>query len=160
MACYIFCQLVNSRVSFYLYKAKINSRNSAPALVIRLSNSSSNSFGDRILARVWLSSFKDSGKEKQQFLQEAKRKQNIENKRKQVNLQVVIQISQRVGIENMFQQEITMNGRAKGIRSISQILDYNFTLKLIAMYYLCIIIFIFSSMRFHIRSKGQKREAR
>ena len=78
-------------------------------------------YTDRILAEVSVKLFKDSEKEKQKFPREAKRKQNIENKRKQVNLQVVIQISQQVEIENMFQQEITMNGRAKGIGSISHI---------------------------------------
>ena len=60
---------------------------------------------------------KDSEKEKQQFLQEAKKKQNIENKRKLVNQLVVTQTFQQVEIENMSQQEITTNGPAKGFGS-------------------------------------------
>ena len=59
----------------------------------------------------------DSEKEKQQFLQEAKKKQNIENKRKLVNQLVVTQTFQPVEIENMSQQEITTNGPAKGFGS-------------------------------------------
>ena len=62
--------------------------------------------------------FKDNEKEKQQFHQEAKKRQNIENKRKLVNQLVVIQIFRLVAIENMFQQEITTNGPVKGKGSI------------------------------------------
>ena len=61
---------------------------------------------------------KDSEKEKQQFLQEVKKKQNIENKRKLVNQLVVTQIFQPVEIENMSQQEIMTNGPAKGFGSV------------------------------------------
>ena len=65
----------------------------------------------------------DSEKEKQQFLQEAKKKQNTENKRKLVNQLVVTQTFQPVEIENMSQQEIMMNGPAKGFGSV--IINYN-----------------------------------
>lgn len=61
---------------------------------------------------------KDSEKEKQQFPQEVKKKQNIENKRKRVNQQVVTQIFRSVEIENMSQQEIMTNGPAKGFGSV------------------------------------------
>lgn len=68
---------------------------------------------------------KDSEKEKQQFLQEVKKKQNIENKRKLVNQLVVTQIFQPVEIENMSQQEIMTNGPAKGFGSV--IINHNIT---------------------------------
>ena len=61
---------------------------------------------------------KDSEKEKQQFPQEVKKKQNIENKRKLVNQLVVTQIFRSVEIENMSQQEIMTNGPAKGFGSV------------------------------------------
>ena len=65
---------------------------------------------------------KDSAKGKPQSLQEVKKKQNIENRKKLVNQRVVnklvvIQISRPVVIENMSQLEITTNGPAKGFRS-------------------------------------------
>ena len=61
---------------------------------------------------------KDSEKEKQQFPQEVKKKQNIENKRKLVNQLVVTQIFRSVEIESMSQQEIMTNGPAKGFGSV------------------------------------------
>lgn len=61
---------------------------------------------------------KDSEKEKQQFPQEVKKKQNIEKKRKRVNQLVVTQIFRSVEIENMSQQEIMTNGPAKGFGSV------------------------------------------